>query len=820
MEKRILTISIIAAVVFALAGHSVCLGECATDIWICQETGTNSPDTQGTPEDPYKSITYALARCDFLGCPEPWCVHIGPGIYDANSTKPAPEREIFPIQLRQGMVFEGADCNDPNDPNADPNTRIIDGRHLLQGLAALVLGQNLTGLQIRNLTFRNMNHSQGNGGAVELVECGGFIENCIIKDNSARSGGGMWLSPRGTPVPFNFIGCTFRNNTASTGPGGAVYVSAALTGNFSNCTFSDNAVTAAANTWGGGLGVNGSLTGDIAGCRFSNNSAKQYGGGGFCVAGNLTGDIARCDFTGNSARESAYVENYGAGFRITGSMTGEISDCNFTDNSTSATYGTCGGGFCIHSTMNGSISECTFTGNSCADTFSSYRSYGGGFYVDRLNGRVSRCQFAQNAVYANADTAAQGGGFYVGTLNDDIAYCNFTANSAEGYGAGFCVSSNLTGNIWDCNFAENDARTNHGGFYVHGNLAGNVADCGFIENAGGDVGGFSVNGRLIGKVKACHFDNGEPMASNRAVLVAGDFEGVMENCLFYDFVTNAVCLQNDNATEAKIRSCLFVAPATLGEVSGWGIETSQKTIISNNTMVGPGVGTGAVPSQPSAIYIGFNTQAENGEIKNNIIVDTQCGIRVDAAVDMPIKYNCFDNINEIVCQGESCLGYDCWWIEWILSNFRHNYCQTDPCFVPGDPIFHIQQASPCVDTGDPNYVSELCEKDIDGQPRVAYCKLDRGADEYVNEDFNDTCWDPNECVGQPCGDATCDGQVNLADLFALKANFGKTPPWTPPECCADFTQDGSINLADLFALKAGFGSGPYCPSTGNQNCPP
>jgi hypothetical protein len=83
-----------------------------------------------------------------------------------------------------------------------------------------------------------------------------------------------------------------------------------------------------------------------------------------------------------------------------------------------------------------------------------------------------------------------------------------------------------------------------------------------------------------------------------------------------------------------------------------------------------------------------------------------------------------------------------------------------------------------------------------------------------------TCWDPAECAGQPSGDATCDGQVNLADLFALKAHFGKSAPWVDPECCADFNQTGSINLADLFALKAGFGTSGYIPSTGSQSCPP
>jgi hypothetical protein len=84
-----------------------------------------------------------------------------------------------------------------------------------------------------------------------------------------------------------------------------------------------------------------------------------------------------------------------------------------------------------------------------------------------------------------------------------------------------------------------------------------------------------------------------------------------------------------------------------------------------------------------------------------------------------------------------------------------------------------------------------------------------------------TCWDPLECPCQPRGDATCNGMIDLADLFALKAHFGKCAPWTAPECCSDYDHDGCVNLLNLFILKSNWGFG--CPggaSTGNQTCPP
>ena len=85
--------------------------------------------------------------------------------------------------------------------------------------------------------------------------------------------------------------------------------------------------------------------------------------------------------------------------------------------------------------------------------------------------------------------------------------------------------------------------------------------------------------------------------------------------------------------------------------------------------------------------------------------------------------------------------------------------------------------------------------------------------------FSPTCWYTSECAGQPRGDATCDGSINLADLLALKAAWGKAAPWTPPFCCADFNHDGSVNLGDLLILKTDWNTCCLLPGTGNQDCP-
>jgi hypothetical protein len=87
------------------------------------------------------------------------------------------------------------------------------------------------------------------------------------------------------------------------------------------------------------------------------------------------------------------------------------------------------------------------------------------------------------------------------------------------------------------------------------------------------------------------------------------------------------------------------------------------------------------------------------------------------------------------------------------------------------------------------FLDDPCTVDTGLSDPPAYPNVvDMGAYEYRYG--TGTCWDTVVCAGRSFGDATCDGSADLADLFALKAHFGKSAPWTPPDCCADFTHDG------------------------------
>jgi pectin methylesterase-like acyl-CoA thioesterase len=48
--------------------------------------------------------------------------------------------------------------------------------------------------------------------------------------------------------------------------------------------------------------------------------------------------------------------------------------------------------------------------------------------------------------------------------------------------------------------------------------------------------------------------------------------------------------------------------------------------------------------------------------------------------------------------------------------------------------YHLDTNSPCIDTGDPNYIAEANQTDIDGDPRVVFGQIDMGVDEVYSDD--------------------------------------------------------------------------------------
>jgi hypothetical protein len=106
----------------------------------------------------------------------------------------------------------------------------------------------------------------------------------------------------------------------------------------------------------------------------------------------------------------------------------------------------------------------------------------------------------------------------------------------------------------------------------------------------------------------------------------------------------------------------------------------------------------------------------------------------------------------------------------------------DPEFVDeanGD--YHLMWDSACVDAGDPEFVPEEGEVDIDGEPRVMGVRVDMGADE----------------VGEKKADFTRNGIINLDDFGVLGNSWGTGLGDDKWYVLCDLWEDEVIDITDL-----------------------
>ena len=515
-------IVVLFAIVFTLTLHSVSDAQTYTHIHIDAVNGSNAPTGRGSAANPYKSITYALLISTKTNLPDPWHVHIHPGTYNADPGKPAAEREIFPLELRQEMIFEGtttaAEC-------------IIDAQHLGETQVEILRGVDTEAVTIRNLTLQNMDRTDGAGGIVLWDSAGTLetlsrIDGCVVHNNG--------MDGVRTNIPLILMGNTFSNskrhgvwtnksisashntfssNGSGRGREGALYIDGDSTGDLSENTFQNNRDS--------GLGVKGTLEGDLTYNTFIGNASVHYnrGGGGFYISGAFTGNISHNIFTEN------VVEDEGGGFYISGAFTGNISHNIFTKNAAEDS----GGGFYISAAFTtGNISHNTFTENR------SIEQSGGGFHIEGIVG---------------------------GAFTSNISHNKFTKNSARYHGGGFLLNAPFIGNISHNIFDSNSVDSGAGGGFSLLRSAENTVEVFnniFFNNTARDPGNsvsirqptyfmnnlFMISDELSEGISGahtvwvnspeCRFHNNIFSGVKTAIYIGGTFDLPITHNLFHD----------------------------------------------------------------------------------------------------------------------------------------------------------------------------------------------------------------------------------------------------------------------------------------------
>ncbi|HSC39179.1 MAG TPA: right-handed parallel beta-helix repeat-containing protein, partial [Chitinophagaceae bacterium] len=393
------------------------------------------------------------------------------------------------------------------------NTAILDGFTIKFGYAA---GGTTY------ITYGGVQVTRDPGAGMNIQNSQPLISNCIITNNKALRGGGLYTVNSTSPAVFT--NCTFSNNqatVATSGDGGGAIGTISSGGvrlTLTGCTVNSN--TSAAD--GGALFANNSCVLTISGCTFSSNTAAGSGGALFTMSSTIC-TISNSSFTSNVSGGS--TSSYGGG-AICSNSTGNgttISNTTFTSN----TAGYYGGAFWGNSGANGAImTSCVFTSNQAV--------YGGGMACTGSAPTVNNCKFANGTatygggVYNNSSgtsafsvdtfvnnkataTSGMGGG---GMLNDNasnppVSHCWFNGNTTNGADGAGQYNNNSAPTDSSCVFEANiagGATSNGGGVYMTGSNA-KFENCVFVDNSCTANGGAFYENATASTIENCTFYN-------------------------------------------------------------------------------------------------------------------------------------------------------------------------------------------------------------------------------------------------------------------------------------------------------------------------
>lgn len=310
-----------------------------------------------------------------------------------------------------------------------------------------------------------------------------------------------------------------------------------------------------------------------------------------------------------------------------------------------------------------------------------------------------------------------------------IGFLFNSAESADSVLAGFKVTGGynpIGGGGIDCN-SSSPTITNC-------TITGNIATCG---------GGIACTSNSSPTIATCK------ITDNTAIVQGGGI-----GCYFYSspIVTNCLITKNtatydsgggifSNSSSPSIKNCTL--SGNLADYAGGGIycfnsisTISNSILWGNSAMHGPQIGL----LYPSTLMVSYS-DIQGGV--DGVYVDADCTLNWgNGNIDADPCFVYMDFITVTHREYNPITGT---WRQWT----------TEELYVDA----HLLPSSPCIDAGDPCYVTEPNVTDLDGNPRVIGGRIDMGAYEFQNQFFvdNDALNDPapnNPSISDPCEDGS------------------------------------------------------------------
>ncbi|MHC4159045.1 MAG: right-handed parallel beta-helix repeat-containing protein, partial [Planctomycetota bacterium] len=409
-----------------------------------------------------------------------------------------------------------------------------------------------------------------------------------------------------------------------------------------------------------------------------------------------------------------------------------------------------GGIYCYDSSP--TITNCTISGNT---------SYSEGGGIGSLVGDISPNLKISNCIINNNTAADDGGG--ISCVDATITNCEIRGNTAGRTGGGIdCACSSII----NCTITENEASA-YGGISGRVNLT--IDNCTISRNAAYAVGAIGLNeGELtITNSKIIGNSANELSGGIYFFTFADEHSLMIDNCIItensaqeysYGGGVDIVLIDGGNAT---IKNSIISGNTSqwMGGIAAYNIDASEIIIanckITGNSDINGGGGIGCFgPTSIRNCTISGNSSLghgggiccyyEDSSINDCILWDNTAshGSQISIGhpyygIDPALTVNYTDvqgGPNDVHIKPGSTL------------NWGHGNIDNDPCFVePGywdvndtwvDGDYHLLSNSPCIDAGDPNFVPEPNETDLDGNPRVVDGNedsipiVDMGAYEY------------------------------------------------------------------------------------------
>jgi subtilisin family serine protease len=301
---------------------------------------------------------------------------------------------------------------------------------------------------------------------------------------------------------------------------------------------------------------------------------------------------------------------------------------------------------------------------------------GGGMHNWYGNPTVKHCRFFANA-------ALNGGAGICNGLGDNIVIdsCTFDNNFSGGAGGGIYMSDGRLTSI-DCTFHRNSAKWRGGGIFLWYSFS-TFENCTFRHNSAYWGSGLYNYSRFGVTLNGCVFTGN----------TAGHGGGGM---------------YNDKNSNAVLNHCIFSGNSA--RIDGGGIYTEKRNVdltLNHCTLVANRAGYFAggmfnedcEPILSNSIFWGNTDQ--NGTIESSQIY------KYDS--DNPqINYCCVQGWTGTF-GGMGNIDADPLFVD-------QGYWDVNGVWIEGD--YHLIFGSPCIDAGDPNYIAEPNETDLDGNPRV------------------------------------------------------------------------------------------------------